>query len=148
MSTNSVAVTSLDAGIVAFTTKKGDLKSITPEGALFKGGAALTALKDVAMEVALNKAAAGRYRPSADILGAAFPKVQKLAEEWCGVAVWTNKEQFSQFVLKCHKALPGRNGYTKAQIKARIYLQAVAMLLSLKLEDDAVIEAKPETAEA
>lgn len=79
---NQVSVFAVESAPLTFTDKKGNLHGITAEGALFKGGAALAALKDAGLESAIAKAVGGRYRAASDILVAAFPKAGKA---FCGV---------------------------------------------------------------
>lgn len=74
---NQVSVFAAESASLTFTDKKGNLHGITAEGALFKGGAALAALKDAGLESAIAKAAGGRYRAASDILVAAFPRAAK-----------------------------------------------------------------------
>ena len=64
---SAIVVRSLNDTTVIFETKKG-MKEITAEGACFKGGKALVALRDAAAEAALSKAMNGRYRAAADIV--------------------------------------------------------------------------------
>jgi hypothetical protein len=81
---NSVTIFSNDSAVVNFANKKGDQFTISTEGALFKGGQALKALKDAALMSAKHKAEAGRYRAAADILGAAFPSLTKTFDKFVG----------------------------------------------------------------
>lgn len=74
---NQVTVFAAESTALTFTDKKGNLHGITAEGALFKGGAALAALKEAGLESAVAKAVGGRYRAASDILVAAFPKAGK-----------------------------------------------------------------------
>lgn len=116
-----------DAGAVAFFDKKGNGHTITAEGALFKGGAALAALKDAAMEAALHKAQSGRFRPASDILCAAFPSVGKAAEKLIGTP-WSNKSTMATLIGAVLRAEGGKNGYSKKQAEARMLARALCSL--------------------
>lgn len=113
--------------IVTFSDKKGNLHGITAEGALFKGGAALAALKDAALEGALMKAGNGRYRAAADILAAAFPSIGKAADKLIGTT-WANKSSMGALINACLRAEPGKNGYSKKQAEARMLANALMHL--------------------
>lgn len=134
-----------DQGALAFFDKKGNGHTITAEGALFKGGAALAALKDAALEGALLKAANGRFRAASDILGAAFPKVAKAAEAYVGNP-WANKHTFGTFIKAVLRAEPGKSGtFSKKQAEARMLAQALTKLPAFaeaaKAEETTVVEA-------
>lgn len=129
---NQIQTVTLDAGLVAFADKKGALHSITAEGAIFKGGAALAALKDVAMTVALTKAGNGRFQPACDILANAFPKVIKAYATLYGdKKPWDNKAQFAAFVaaVEVHKA--PEKGWSKKQAEARLLMTALLAQLGI-----------------
>lgn len=89
--TNSIAIFANDTAVVSFQNKKGDNFSASTEGALFKGGAALRALKDTAKLSAYNKAESGRYRAAAEIVGAAFPAINKAFESFMDAPAWSSK---------------------------------------------------------
>ena len=91
---NELSVTPLGDREVYWVTKKGDHKAITAEGAIYKGGQALAALRDVAAEVALSKAIKGRYKAAFDIIGAKFPGVQRAADKLIPAGAWGKKESF------------------------------------------------------
>ena len=135
MSQASITIFSTEAAVVCYTDKKNNAHSISVEGALFKGGAALAALKDVALDAALTKAANGRFRAAADILGAAFPKVAKAAEAFIG-APWSNKTTMLAFISAVERAEPGKSGYTKKQSDARLLLGALRQLTPFKAEEN------------
>lgn len=115
-----------DAGAVTFFDK-GNGRTISAEGALFKGGAALAALKDAALEAALLKAGSGRYRAASDVLCVAFPSVGKAAEKLIG-APWTNKSTMAALIGAVLRAEGGKNGYSKKQTEARMLAQALCRL--------------------
>lgn len=117
--TNIVTRDSIDNGVVSYVDKKGNGAALSAEGALFKGGAALDALKDMAVEVAFNKAANGKYRAAAEIMCAAFPSTAKAYDKLYGELPWTNKASMGRLVTATLKAAPGKNGYTKRQVLAR-----------------------------
>jgi hypothetical protein len=89
--TNAVSIFAADTSIVSYENKKGDQFTISTEGALFKGGIALRALKDTAMLSAAHKAENGKYRAAADILGAAFPSLTKAFDKFIGLPTWQSK---------------------------------------------------------
>lgn len=113
------------SGLVQFADKKGAAHEITAEGALFKGGAALAALKDAAMEIALAKAHNGKFRAAADVLTAAFPSQAKAYAKLFPAAPWANKTEFASFIGAMENAQPGKNGWTKKQVEARALLAAL-----------------------
>lgn len=123
-----------DAGAVAFFDKKGAGHTITAEGALFKGGAALAALKDAAIEAALLKAINGRFRPASDILCAAFPSIGKAAEKLIGTP-WANKSTMGTLINAVRRAEPGKSGeFSKKQTEARMLCAALQQLPAFKVE--------------
>jgi hypothetical protein len=137
---SAVAVFSnADNGALTFADKKGVLHGITAEGALFKGGAALAALKDAAIEAALIKAANGRYRAASDVLCAAFPSIGKAAEKLIG-SPWANKSTMGTLVNAVmraeYKEFTAAGKLTK-QAEARLLCQALARLPAFKLEVEA-----------
>ena len=77
MNTQTLVVFAAATSSLTYADKKGDLHGITPEGALFKGGAALLSFKDAALESAFNKALKGNYFAAADIVGCVFPAAYK-----------------------------------------------------------------------
>jgi hypothetical protein len=121
-----------DAGALTFSDKKGNLHSITAEGALFKGGAALSALKDAALEGALLKAGNGKYRAASDVLCAAFPSIGKAAEKLIGTP-WANKSSMATLIGAVLRAEPGKNGWTKKQADARLLVSALSQLPAFKV---------------
>lgn len=125
-----------DAGALTFADKKGSLHSITAEGALFKGGAALAALKDAALEAALIKAQNGRYRAAADVLTAAFPAIGKAADKLIGTT-WANKSTMGTLVNAILRAEPGKSGeFSKKQSEARMLANALAQLPAFRVEPE------------
>lgn len=133
-----------DAGAVAFFDKKGAGHTITAEGALFKGGAALAALKDAAIEAALLKAINGRFRPASDILCAAFPSIGKAAEKLIGTP-WANKSTMGTLIGAVRRAEPGKSGeFSKKQTEARMLCSALSQLPAFKVESTDVVEVTAE----
>lgn len=107
---------------IVWTDKRGALHSISAEGATFKGGLALKALRDAATEVALEKAIKGRYRAAADIMGTQFPAVYKAAVTMAaGRAPDANKHLFVAFCAAVLYAKPKNadKGWTDKQLIAR-----------------------------
>jgi hypothetical protein len=94
---SNVTIFAPESTSLTFTTKKGDLKSISAEGACWKGGLALAALKDKAMESAIAKCVNGRYGAATDIAGAAFPSVLKAGEQFLIGGPAANKVNFTAF---------------------------------------------------
>jgi len=97
--TGAAEVFCTDTRVLAYTDAKGVTRNISPEGAIVKGGKQIrAALWAAAEESAIRKAAAGKYRASADIISAGFPKIAKMAEQYTRRAPWANKESFSTVV--------------------------------------------------
>ena len=124
-----IAVQSFD-NAVTFTTKKGLNQSISAEGALFKGGEALKALKDVAMSLALSKAVNGRFAPAADILASAFPKALKAFDSCFGKAPSTDKRHFAAFLITVQNQKAPEKGWSKKQAEARLLLNALDQVIN------------------
>lgn len=125
---SNVTVFTTEQTALTFTDKKGALHAITAEGACFKGGAAFTALKDLAMESALHKAVNGRYRAASDILCAAFPSIGKAAEKLIGTP-WANKSTMGTLINAVMHAEPGKSGdYSAKQHKARALASTLMQL--------------------
>lgn len=131
---NQLSVIQSATETVAFNTAKG-LQSISTEAALFKGGAALASLKDLALEVAFSKAAAGRYRAACDILAVAFPVRHKEYAKLFKNDPWANKTEMASYLLAMEGAKPGKSGeWNKKQIAARTLLAAMRNLPAFKTE--------------
>lgn len=122
---------------VAFNTKKG-VSSLSIEGAIHKGGAALAALKDVAVDSAISKAMAGRYTAAVDILSVAFPRVAAAAYDLVG-SPSMNKANFTTFVKGVLNAKEPAKGFSKKQIAATQMANALAS--ALKLNETASVDA-------
>lgn len=138
---NEITVFSTDTNTVVYMDKKERKFELSNEAALFKGGAALKALKDVALQVAGNKAANGRYRPAADILAVAFPKQYKAFTGFMNCEPWSNASKFSLFIEKCEQAEAGKNGWTAKQQSARALMAALRQAVPALAADRGVIEA-------
>jgi hypothetical protein len=127
---------SIDSSLVAYSTKKGELKSISAEGALFKGGDALKALKNAALDLALLKAGHGKYRAASDILATAFPRTEKaFLTLYPTSQPWDNKAKFTAFVDACIVAQAPKNGWNKKQAEARVLLAALSRMVSAESVD-------------
>lgn len=126
---------------VVYMDKKERKFELSSEAALFKGGQALKALKDVALQVAGNKAASGRYRAAADILAVAFPKQHKAFVQFLNCEPWANATKFALFIEKCETAEPGKNGWTAKQQSARALMQAMRQAIPALAAEHGVIEA-------
>lgn len=132
--THAVAVFAPNVAVVHYDDKKGNTHSITAEGALFKGGAALKSLKTEALNTALIKAANGRFRPSSDILCAAFPSIGKAAEKLIGEP-WRNKSTMHTLINAVRRAEPGKSGeFSVKQQEAKMLVRALEQLPAFKSE--------------
>ncbi len=131
------------SGLVTFDSGKTGIAQLTMEAAVFKGGKAGAALRDMAPEIALTKAAAGRYRAAAEILAVAFVSQSKAFAKLYGTEPWANKAVFASFLAAMENATPGKNGWTAKQSMARALMSALRSLPALKVEAPAgeVIEA-------
>lgn len=88
-----------EGSMVGWVDKKGNSRELTTEGALWKGGDALKALKNEALNSALAKAVGGRYRAAYDIVVVAFPSIEKaLATLHIGTP-WGNKSSMATVLL-------------------------------------------------
>lgn len=131
---STLTVFSTDCAIV-YNTKKGDVLQTSPEGALFRGGAALASLKDAALDSAIAKAANGRYQPVVDILEIAFPKVSKATLALVGLP-GLNKANFTTFIGGIERAPEGKNGFTKRQVVAQAIVRTLRTVPALASEVD------------
>lgn len=113
------------SGLVAFSDKKGTAHEITAEGALHKGGAALAALKEASLDLALAKAHNGKYRAAFDIIADAFSSQYRAYSKLFKAEAWANKTEFACFIGAMENAQPGKNGWTKKQTTARAMLSAL-----------------------
>lgn len=126
MEQSNVAVfTNESAALVAYSDKKGILHNVTGEAAVFKGGEAIKALREIALITAGNKAMNGRFRAAAEILGVAFPRTLKAYREFMGCEPYENASRFAVFVERCEVAAPGKNGFTRNQLSARTLIAAM-----------------------
>jgi len=113
------------SNLVQFNTKAG-VSEISAEAALFKGGAALAALKDVALDLALAKAHNGKYRAAAEVLMVAFPGQHKAYAKLFKAQPWANKNEFASYLLAMEQAEPGKSGeWSKKQVSARALMAAL-----------------------
>jgi hypothetical protein len=133
---NAISIFSADTSIVSYENKKGDSFSISTEGALFKGGIALRALKDTAMLSAANKAEAGRYRAAADILGAAFPSMAKAFEKFIGLPTWQSKTTMALYLDKLEAIDAPTKGFNKKQLEAKAFINALRQIKALERATD------------
>lgn len=114
--------------LVSFLDKKNNSHELTFEAALHKGGAALTAVKDMALDMALSKAVNGKYRAAAEIIGGAFPSVDKAYAKLFKTQAWANKQEFGAYLSVMERAEGGKNGFSAKQVTAR---QLMATLRSI-----------------
>mgnify|MGYP003661121794 CR=1 FL=1 len=124
---SNLTVFSTDNALVSYNDKKGAYHQLSAEGALFKGGAALRALKDVAMQSAHSKAEAGSYRSASDILAGAFPTVARAVDKVIGTP-WANKSAMGTFLMALDRADEPAKGWSKKQIEARLFISALRQL--------------------
>jgi hypothetical protein len=129
----AITIFAQDTGMIAFNDKKGRTFEISPEGALFKGGASLSALKDQTLLGAVQKASQGRYRAAADIIGAAFGTTAKAFEKIIGTP-WSNKSAMVSYLAAIERAEPGKNGYTKKQLECLAFVKALRTIPALASE--------------
>ena len=143
-SQNQVTVRSSFDGVVSYNVKAGKdgtaIAELTSEAALIKGGAALTALKDLALEVALSKAVNGKYRAASEILTVAFPAQAKAFDRLYGAIPWGTKATMLSYIEAMENAKPGKSGeWNKRQVAARALMSAMRNLPAFRKES-AVIE--------
>ena len=137
---SNITVFSAESVALSFVTKKGDIKTVTPEGAVFRGGAALAALKDAALDTALAKAVNGRYGPAADILDAAFPSVTKAVVALLG-SPSANKANMAAMLSGVERATEPSKGWNKKQMAARHLARAMRSIPAFAKEELETIDA-------
>ena len=138
MSNTQIALMATTREIVQFDTKTG-VSEISTEAALFKGGAALVALKDLALDVAFSKAMHGRYRAVCDILAVAFPAQHKAFSKLFKNDPWANKTEMASYLHAMELAEPGKSGeWNKKQVAARTLMAALRKLPAFKTESEVV----------
>ena len=138
---NTVTIFAADAAAITFTDKKGAAHSVSAEGALFKGGAALAALKDKVLLAACDKASNGKYRAAAEILAAAFGSTTKSFEKLMGLP-WANKAAMGAFLGAIERAAEERSAagkLTTKQVQAMAFVKALRTIPSLAAEDSAPV---------
>lgn len=141
---SNVSVFSPNNTLVEFDAGKNGLGQLTVEAALFKGGKAAAAVKDMAADVAMAKAVAGRYRAAAEILGVAFVSQSKAWNKLYGTEPWANKTVFASYITAMENAAPGKNGWSAKQSIARAMMAALRSLPAFKVEttEPEVVEAE------
>lgn len=142
---NELSVQPLGDRLVNWTDKRGNYKSLTTEGAIFKGGQALQALRGTAAEVALVKALKGRYTSAADIIGAKFPAVLKAAEKLEPRGPGANKSIFLSFLNAVLREQPkdAAKGWNPQQALARELAQVLVENITEPAEQPETIENSP-----
>jgi hypothetical protein len=120
--------------IIYVDKKSGNDKSLSAEGALFKGGAALAALKDSAIDSAFTKARNGKYRAAAEIIGVAFPRVQKACNTLLGDA-FTNKTSMKSFLAGVELAEEPAKGWSAKQVNAKLLVNSLRNIPSLAKDE-------------
>ena len=142
MSHAQVVIFAPESAALSYTDKKGAIHGITAEGALFKGGAALTALKDAALDSAMSKAVNGRYRAAADVLSAAFPRAAKASAVVLGQqATWHSKLTMGVLLAACGNMEAPEKGWSKKQAEARVLLASLMQLPAFAHQPGEVVEA-------
>lgn len=117
------------SGVTNYYDAKGIQHELATEAALFKGGAALAAVKDDALDSALAKAANGKYRAAADILAVAFPSTHKKFTSLFKAAPWANKAEMASYIGAMENAEPGKSGeWNKKQCAARLLIRSLRSL--------------------
>ena len=137
---NAITIFADNATAIAFENKKGDKFAISPEGALFKGGAALASLKDAVLVSAGSKATNGKYRAAADILAAAFPAHTKGFEKFVATP-WTNKATFVAYLNSLVLMSAPKNGFSKRQEAARDFVRALQVSIPALVSESAPVGA-------
>lgn len=123
--TNSVTIFT-QSSIVSFVDAKNVSRELTAEAAIHKGGAALSAIKDMALDSALAKAHNGKYRAAAEILMGAFPSQHKAFEKLFGTLPWENKSTFLSYIGAMENVKPGKSGeFNKKQANALALMRAI-----------------------
>ena len=114
-----------DRVVVGWTDKKGAEHYRTPEGALFAGGLAMVAMKDIAQVSAFEKVIIGRYREAAEIVGAGFPSIEKSFVKLIG-STHANKANFKTFLKAVSMAdTPKSGAFSKKQVAAQEFMGTV-----------------------
>ena len=136
--TNAIQLFSTDNSAITYQNKKGDAFNISTEGALFKGGQAIAALKDASVLSAYHKAEAGRYRAASDIVSAAFPAIAKAFEKFLGVEPWSSKTTMALYLDKVEAMRPTNEvkGFTAKQVKAREFISLLRQVKALARAED------------
>lgn len=140
---SNALTTFVQSGLVTFDAGKAGVAQLTMEAAMFKGGKAGAAMRDMAPEIALAKAVSGRYRAAAEILAVAFVAQSKAFAKLYGAEPWANKDTFKSYLTAMERAPAGKNGYTAKQSTARSLMAALRQLPAFKVEATAgeVVEA-------
>jgi hypothetical protein len=123
-----------ESSALEFVTKKGDIRTVTAEGAVFRGGLALAALKDASLDSALNKAHNGRYAAAADILDAAFPSVTKAVLSLMGTPS-ANKANMGALISGVERVKEPMKGWSKKQLAARHLARALRSVPAFAKEE-------------
>ncbi len=126
---------------VAYATKNGAVQTLSLEGAIHRGGAALTALKTVASDSAAVKAANGRYGPAADILAGCFPAIDKAVRALHGIPS-LNAENFRALLSGIERAPEPKKGFSKKQMGCKALVAELRTIKALAgAKDNNTVEA-------
>jgi len=145
--TTDITIFETSTSLVNFTTKKGAELSLTPEGALYKGGVALASLKSTAMLSAHAKACNGKYRAAAEIIGAVFPKIMKVCTSFFGpgAPVYFNKINMTIFLNRvASETEPVLKGWTDKQASMMLFvhqLQEAICPVVVTIDADETVDA-------
>lgn len=139
---SNIVVFPAESQALTYEDRKGALHAITAEGCLFRGGLAVLALKEAALESALVKAGNGRYRAAADIIAAAFPGAYRAADKCVGTP-WANKTTMQTLLGAVRNTKEPAKKWSAKQAKVRLLCAALDNIPALKVE-----AAEPVTIEA
>lgn len=126
---------------VVYDAGKSGVRSISTEGALFKGGKALAALKTQGVESAIAKASNGRYGPVCDILTVAFPSIAKAYTKLFAHDPSRDKVSMRAFIKAIEAQVEPEKGWSARQKEAKIVLQVLRAYPALQDADQLAIDA-------
>lgn len=133
---SDVVVFTSNAPALIFEDSKGKLHTISPEGAVHKGGRALAALKDRATDSAVAKALCGRYYPAVDIIGVAFPSLHRAGMNYLIGGPGANK---ANFLAHCQVILSAQPKEGKDWTVKQDLAREMARVLTANLTESAPV---------
>jgi len=111
---------SMDRTVTFVAKKDGTTATLTAEGAVYKGGKALKALRTVAAEVALGKAINGRYRSASEIVANGAPASLTTSFNKLLGSPWNTKASFTAYCEAVLRETPKADkGWNEKQLEAR-----------------------------